>query len=83
MDEIELIRVEPAFNEIKRYEVWQDGKPKGYVFQWMTCLNLAHENGRLRKDGKTRPFWSIQGADGRPQYRVKLETRKAAIDWLL
>ena len=83
MEEITLIRVEPNFNEIKRYEVWVGKEPKGFVFQWMSQLDLAKETSRIRIDGKRRPFWSFQTPDGRFHFRVKLETRKEAVNWLV
>lgn len=82
MAEMTLIRVPPQLNEIKRYEVWDGTEPKGIVFQWMSQLNLAKETSRIRIDGKTRPFWSFVTPDGVTHYRVKCETRKAAISWL-
>ncbi len=81
--EIILIRIEPGVGEIKRYEVFDGKEPKGFVFQWMTRLNLANETSRVRVDGKTRPFWSYVTPDGLAHYRAKLKTRKEAIKRLL
>lgn len=77
-----LIRVDPGVYEMKRYEVFRDKEAVGFVFQFMSQLDLASETSRIRIDGKRRPFWSFAGADGRPEYRVKLETRKDALRWL-
>jgi len=83
VDDLTLIRVEARVYELKRYEVFRGTEPVGFVFQFMSRLNLAPETSRLRQDGKERPFWSFIGLDGRPQYRVKLETRKDALKWLV
>jgi len=83
MKDLILIRVPPQLNELKRYEVFDGTEPKGFVFQWMSQLNLAKETSRIRIDGKKRPFWCFITPDGRYHYRVKLETRKQAINWLM
>jgi hypothetical protein len=82
-DEVILERVEPGSLELKRYRVLKGGVEAGYVVQWETQIVTKIKGTRLIKNGKRRPLWTYTQDNGQLNYRVKLETRKDALKWLL